>query len=131
RPPQRGARVNCSVLSGEAGSQQCLPHGVVVVGAGLTASKPAPGPAASCWGTAQHHEDWGHALQGTCCQINKPLQQFLERQTVGPQTKKKRRERRKERMGMPHTQSHGRAAIRNQKRRHVKQENSKRTKMGP
>ncbi|RNC52005.1 Glyceraldehyde-3-phosphate dehydrogenase (phosphorylating) [Trypanosoma cruzi] len=125
------ASVNRPVLSGEARSQQCFPHGVVVVGAGLTASQPAPGPAASCWGTAQHHEVWGHALQGTCCQINKPLQQFLAGQTVGPQKKKQRRERRKEKIGMPHTRAHGRAAIRDQKRRHVKQENGKRTKMAP
>ncbi|EAN93779.1 trans-sialidase, putative [Trypanosoma cruzi] len=31
-----GARVNCPVLSGEAMSQQCFPHGIVAVGTGLT-----------------------------------------------------------------------------------------------
>ncbi|KAF5225415.1 hypothetical protein ECC02_001593 [Trypanosoma cruzi] len=30
-----GARVDCPVLSGEARSQQCFPHGIVAVGTGL------------------------------------------------------------------------------------------------
>ncbi|EAN82031.1 trans-sialidase, putative [Trypanosoma cruzi] len=33
---QRGVRVDCPVLSGEARSQQCFPHGIVAVGTGLT-----------------------------------------------------------------------------------------------
>ncbi|RNC35376.1 putative trans-sialidase [Trypanosoma cruzi] len=38
RPTHRVARANCPVLSGEDNTQPCFPHGVVVVGAGLTAS---------------------------------------------------------------------------------------------
>ncbi|EKF29818.1 trans-sialidase, putative [Trypanosoma cruzi marinkellei] len=37
----RGARADCPVLSGEAKSQQCFPHGIVVADAGLTASTSA------------------------------------------------------------------------------------------